>query len=163
MMLLSIMYSDAYPMLISVLVKLLIFSNALFIELVVFSYSPGYVCGVPIIFEKPKFISKEVNETRLSDFATARVLQKFDFSWEKNNFRISVGKPVDEALGVKKTVFEGKLFCTRCIKEGVIDKSLIHGSVSSKIYHGAVLIRKINFTIGKFFLDYLCNVTSAPS
>ena len=58
------------------------------------------------IFEKPEFISKEVNETRLSDFATARVLQKFDFSWEKNNFRISVGKPVDEALGVKKTVFD---------------------------------------------------------
>ena len=51
----------------------------------------------------------ETNNKFYSDLATMRVLQKYDYSWEKNNYRISVGRPVDEALQVKDMVYDKAL------------------------------------------------------
>ena len=58
---------------------------------------------------KPEFINLDTNNKFYSDLATMRVLQKYDYSWEKNNYRISVGRPVDEALQVKDMVYDKAL------------------------------------------------------
>ena len=54
----------------------------------------------------PKYNPLDPNQDRLKDFATVRTLQHYDYSWEKNNYRISVGTPVDEALDVKQAVYD---------------------------------------------------------
>ena len=54
----------------------------------------------------PKFSPLDPNLDRLKDFATVRTLQNYDYSWEKNDYRISVGKPVDEALDIQKAVYD---------------------------------------------------------
>jgi len=54
----------------------------------------------------PEYKSLDPNMNRLKDFATVRTLQNYDYSWEKNDYRISVGRPVDEALDVKQAVYD---------------------------------------------------------
>ena len=54
----------------------------------------------------PKYNPLDPNQDRLKDFATVRTLQHYDYSWERNNYRISVGTPVDEALDVKQAVYD---------------------------------------------------------
>ena len=54
----------------------------------------------------PKYNPLNPNANRLNDFATVRTLQHYDYSWEKNDYRISVGTPVDEALDVKQAVYD---------------------------------------------------------
>ena len=54
----------------------------------------------------PKYNPLNPNKDRLKDFATVRTLQNYDYSWEQNDYRISVGKPVDEALDIKKAVYD---------------------------------------------------------
>ena len=54
----------------------------------------------------PKYNPLNPNKDRLKDFATVRTLQNYDYSWEKNDYRISVGKPVDEALDIQKAVYD---------------------------------------------------------
>ena len=53
----------------------------------------------------PEYKNLDPNIGRLKDFATVRTLQHYDYSWEKNDYRISVGRPVDEALDVKQAVY----------------------------------------------------------
>ena len=65
--------------------------------------------NIPKSLDKPDFIDMETNNKFYSDLATMRVLQKYDYSWEKNNYRISVGRPVDEALQVKDMVYDKAL------------------------------------------------------
>ena len=56
--------------------------------------------------ELPSYQDLDPNKDRLEDFATLRTLQNYDYSWEKNDYRISVGRPVDEALEVQKSVYD---------------------------------------------------------
>ena len=65
--------------------------------------------NIPKSLDKPDFIDMDTNNKFYSDLATMRVLQKYDYSWEKNNYRISVGRPVDEALQVKDMVYDKAL------------------------------------------------------
>ena len=65
--------------------------------------------NIPLSIDKPDFINLDTNNKFYSDLATMRVLQKYDYSWEKNNYRISVGRPVDEALQVKDMVYDKAL------------------------------------------------------
>jgi hypothetical protein len=55
---------------------------------------------------RPVYTLIDPNQDRVNDFATARTLQHFDFSNEKNGYRITVGKSVDEALEIQKKVYE---------------------------------------------------------
>ena len=59
--------------------------------------------------ELPPYEDLDPNKTRLKDFATVRTLQNYDYSWEKNDYRISVGRPVDEALEVQQSVYDEAL------------------------------------------------------
>ena len=65
--------------------------------------------NIPETIDNPDFINLDTNNKFYSDLATMRVLQKYDYSWEKNNYRISVGRPVDEALQVKDMVYDKAL------------------------------------------------------
>ena len=56
--------------------------------------------------ELPSYQDLDPNTDRLRDFATLRTLQNYDYSWETNDYRISVGRPVDEALEVKQSVYD---------------------------------------------------------
>ena len=56
--------------------------------------------------ELPSYQDLDPNKDRLRDFATLRTLQNYDYSWEKNDYRISVGRPVDEALEVQQSVYD---------------------------------------------------------
>ncbi len=56
--------------------------------------------------ELPPYKDLDPNTDRLKDFATLRTLQNYDYSWERNDYRISVGKPVDEALEVQQSVYD---------------------------------------------------------
>ena len=56
--------------------------------------------------ELPPYEDLDPNTDRLKDFATVRTLQNYDYSWEKNDYRISVGRPVDEALEVQQSVYD---------------------------------------------------------
>ncbi|MEL0199336.1 MAG: hypothetical protein VW905_05010, partial [Gammaproteobacteria bacterium] len=56
--------------------------------------------------ELPPYQDLDPNTDRLRDFATLRTLQNYDYSWEKNDYRISVGRPVDEALEVQQSVYD---------------------------------------------------------
>ena len=56
--------------------------------------------------ELPPYEDLDPNTDRLRDFATLRTLQNYDYSWETNDYRISVGRPVDEALEVKQSVYD---------------------------------------------------------
>ena len=62
------------------------------------------VPGPPV--ELPPYQDLDPNTDRLRDFATLRTLQNYDYSWEKNDYRISVGRPVDEALEVQQSVYD---------------------------------------------------------
>ena len=44
--------------------------------------------NIPKSLDKPDFIDMDTNNKFYSDLATMRVLQKYDYSWEKNNYRI---------------------------------------------------------------------------
>ena len=54
----------------------------------------------------PQYKDLDPNTDRLKDFATVRTLQNYDYSWERNDYRISVGRPVDEALEVQQSVYD---------------------------------------------------------
>ncbi len=56
--------------------------------------------------ELPPYQDLDPSKDRLKDFATLRTLQNYDYSWEKNDYRISVGRPVDEALEVQQSVYD---------------------------------------------------------
>ena len=56
--------------------------------------------------ELPPYEDLDPNTDRLKDFATVRTLQNYDYSWERNDYRISVGRPVDEALEVQQSVYD---------------------------------------------------------
>ena len=56
--------------------------------------------------ELPPYEDLDPNTNRLKDFATVRTLQNYDYSWERNDYRISVGRPVDEALEVQQSVYD---------------------------------------------------------
>ena len=56
--------------------------------------------------ELPPYEDLDPNTDRLKDFATVRTLQNYDYSWERNDYRISVGRPVDEALKVQQSVYD---------------------------------------------------------
>ena len=56
--------------------------------------------------ELPSYQDLDPNKDRLEDFATLRTLQNYDYSWERNDYRISVGRPVDEALEVQQSVYD---------------------------------------------------------
>ena len=56
--------------------------------------------------ELPEYQDLDPNADRLKDFATLRTLQNYDYSWERNDYRISVGRPVDEALEVQQSVYD---------------------------------------------------------
>ena len=56
--------------------------------------------------ELPQYQDLDPNKGRLEDFATLRTLQNYDYSWERNDYRISVGRPVDEALEVQQSVYD---------------------------------------------------------
>ena len=59
--------------------------------------------------ELPPYQDLDPSKDRLKDFATLRTLQHYDYSWEKNDYRISVGRPVDEALEVQQSVYDEAL------------------------------------------------------
>ena len=59
--------------------------------------------------ELPPYEDLDPNTDRLKDFATVRTLQNYDYSWEKNDYRISVGRPVDEALELQQSVYDEAL------------------------------------------------------
>ena len=59
--------------------------------------------------ELPPYEDLDPNTDRLKDFATVRTLQNYDYSWERNDYRISVGRPVDEALEVQQSVYDEAL------------------------------------------------------
>jgi len=61
---------------------------------------------VPVTPDLPPYVDLKPNEDRLKDFATVRTLQHYDYSWERNNYRISVGRPIDEALEVQQSVYD---------------------------------------------------------
>ena len=60
-------------------------------------------------FDPPDFDPIDPNQDRVNDLATMRVLQNFDFSNEKDGYRITVGKSVDEAIAIEDAVYNAAI------------------------------------------------------
>ena len=69
---------------------------------------PGPIDPGPID-PMPPYNPLTPNQDRVNDFASMRVLQHFDFSNEKNNYRITVGESVDEAIAIEDAVYNAAI------------------------------------------------------